>query len=507
MNILLVTPRSSLPISVRSQPSMALAYLGAISMRDGHRVRLIDQDVDNTPLDKVVAEFKPDVMAVTANTSQIKSAWRATEAVKTAAAREGRPCWVVAGGIHPTVLSDESLGKGTIDFIVQGEGEATWEHLTRVIEEANRSGLHHLSGDTSNNGARLGKSPFYEVDGIAWRDADGSIHHNKHRPAIADLDALPYPAYTLFDLDKYTNLQPTVDAQIGRTLNMYTSRGCPYRCTYCSQSVFPEKWHCRSPENVVTEWERLIKEFGATEIGILDDIFNIDRKRVIKICELLIAKKLNHVPWIMINGIRANLADREVLGMMKKAGCKRTAFGVETGNQIILDSIDKRLKLDQVRAAFKAARQVGLETIGFFMIGLPGDTEETIDETIEFACELDPVVANFSMTTPFPGTILYDQVKAHGKLLIDDYDDFLFFEGKARYEMGDLTPELMERKWREAYRRFYLRPHRIAQTLGRKSTWQHLPRVASMAARIVLPKPVSSALTRRDREATAVPTK
>ena len=178
----------------------------------------------------------------------------------------------------------------------------------------------------------------------------------------------------------------------------------------------------------------------------------------------------------MINGIRANLADEETLGRMKAAGCKRTAFGVESGNQVVLNSIDKKLDLDEVRAAFRAARKVGMETIGFFMIGLPGDTEATMDETIRLACELDPVVANFSMTTPFPGTTLYEQIKeaerqGRGRLLITDWDNFIFLEGRARYELDGLTAELQERKWKEAYRRFYLRPKRVLQTLLRKSTW------------------------------------
>ncbi len=156
---------------------------------------------------------------------------------------------------------------------------------------------------------------------------------------------------------------------------------------------------------MVAEWRWLVRELGAAEIGVLDDSFNINRQRVLEICQALVDEGLHHVPWIMINGIRANLADEELLGAMKRAGCIRTAFGVESGNQAILDAVvDKHLTLDQVRSAFRAARAVGLETIGFFIIGLPGETEATMDDTIRFACELDPLVANFSIATPFPGT-------------------------------------------------------------------------------------------------------
>jgi anaerobic magnesium-protoporphyrin IX monomethyl ester cyclase len=214
----------------------------------------------------------------------------------------------------------------------------------------------------------------------------------------------------------------------------------------------------------------------------LDDSFNIDRQRVLAICQRLVDEGLSHVPWIMINGIRANLADEEVLGAMKRAGCIRAAFGVESGNQAILNTVvDKQLTLDQVRSAFKAARTVGMETIGFFIIGLPGETEETMDDTIRFACELDPVVANFSIATPFPGTQMYETVQAQGQMLAETWDDFVFFEGRARFEMPNLPAELVERKWKEAYRRFYLRPRRVARTLTRKETWLRLPRTARMA--------------------------
>jgi radical SAM superfamily enzyme YgiQ (UPF0313 family) len=331
--------------------------------------------------------------------------------------------------------------------------------------------------------------------GITYQATDGKIRHTMERPSVADLDALPFPAYKYFKMDRYSSLQPAIDAiDKGKSFSMMTSRGCPYRCTFCSQSVMAEKWRARSPENVVEEWKHLVYDLGAQEIGILDDSANIDRKRLYHLSELLIKEGLHKkADWIMINGIRANLADEELLAKMKEAGCKRVAFGVETGDEDILESIDKRVTHDQIKQAFKNARKVGLETVGFFIIGLPGDNEATMEKTIKFACELDPIVANFSMMTPYPGTKVWEQVHRNGgRMLVKDWQDYVFFEGKARFEMGETTAELQERKWKEAYRRFYLRPHRIAMTLMRKSTWQHLPRTLRMAANIVLPKKTKS---------------
>lgn len=472
MRILLVNPKSKLPIETRTSPSMALAYLGATSLRRGDEVRVWDGDVERIPLPRVVAEFRPHVVGITANTTQIKSAWAAACQVK-----EVAQVPIVLGGPHPTVLPEESAGRPEVDVVVRSEGEATWEELTDTLD---RLGLAERGYEAVRDQA---VEALRHVLGITFRDEDGAVHSTPDRPTIADLDSLPWPAWHLFRLDRYTNLQPTLDHVEGYSLPILTSRGCPYRCTYCSQ-IMERRWRMRSAENVVAEWRWLVREVGAAEIGVLDDSFNIRRDRVLRICDLLIQEGLSHVPWIMINGIRANLADEELLGRMRQAGCIRTAFGVESGNQQILDSIiHKQLTLDQVRAAFRAAKKVGMETIGFFIIGMPGETEETMEDTIRFAIELDPLVANFSMATPFPGTELYEIVKREGKILAEDWDDFLFYEGKARFAMPGLPAELVERKWREAYRRFYMRPKRVLRTLARKQTWLDLPRALRVAWR------------------------
>jgi anaerobic magnesium-protoporphyrin IX monomethyl ester cyclase len=465
VRILLVNPKSKLPIDTRTSPSLGLAYLAAVSEAEGHPVCIHDGDVEETPLESILREFEPDLVGITANTTQITAAWRDAELVKSVS-----DALVVLGGPHPTTLPEESAAKPGIDLVVRSEGETTWLDLISTRES---------TGSLST---------LDEIAGITYRRPDGTLGSTPERRPIAveDLDTMPYPAWHLFKLERYTNLQPAIDQVKGLSLPILTSRGCPYRCSYCSQ-IGPRRWRARSVDSVVAEWRWLVQEQGAAEIGVLDDSFNIDRQRVLDICQRLVEEGLNRVPWIMINGIRANLADEQVLGAMKQAGCIRAAFGVESGNQRILDSVvDKHLTLDQVRSAFRAARTVGMETIGFFIVGLPGETEQTMEDTIRFACELDPVVANFSIATPFPGTQMYETVQAQGRILAETWDDYVFFEGKARFEMPGLPAELVERKWKEAYRRFYLRPKRIARTLARRETWLRLPRTARMAWRTVV---------------------
>jgi anaerobic magnesium-protoporphyrin IX monomethyl ester cyclase len=474
VRILLVNPKSRLPIDTRTSPSLGLAYLAAVTEQRGDEVQIHDGDVEDQLLASVLREFEPQVVGITANTTQITAAWRDAELVKSLS-----NALVVLGGPHPTSLPEESAARPSVDVVVHSEGEATWLELL----------------DTWETGClKQDDSPFSDlsilrsVAGITFQNNGREIVNTPNRSPIPveELNQMPFPAWHHFKLDRYTNLQPTVDRVDGLSLPILTSRGCPYRCSYCSQ-IGPRLWRARSADSVLAEWRWLVEEKGAAEIGVLDDSFNIDRQRVLEICRRLVDEKLNHVPWIMINGIRANLADEQVLGAMKRAGCRRTAFGVESGNQGILDSVvDKHLTLDQVRSAFRAAQAVGLETIGFFIIGMPGETEATMDDTIRFACELNPMVANFSIATPFPGTDMYHTVQAGGRILAETWDDFVFFEGKARFEMPGLPADLVERKWKEAYRRFYLRPRRIVRTMVRKETWLRLPRTTRMAWRTVV---------------------
>jgi len=481
LRVLLINPRFQLPIDTRTTPHLGIAYLAAVSERRGDEVRVFDMDVEDVGLADVAREYQPEIVGITSNTPQVKQGWRAAREIKAVL-----DVPIVQGGPHVSALPEEAASRQEIDLVARGEGEDTWIELCGVIERAKADNPHFKTRELLDPVGKM----LDGVRGITYQATDGIIHHTPERPAIADLDTLPFPAYKYFKMECYTSLQPAIDAiEMGKSYSIMTSRGCPYRCTFCSQSVMAEKWRARSAKNVVQEWRHLIENLGAQEIGVLDDSANIHRQRVHELCDLLIAEKLNHVPWIPINGIRANLADEDLLRHMKQAGCIRVAFGVETGDEEILKSIDKRVTHAQIRAAFKNAKRVGLETVGFFIIGLPGDNEATMERTIRFACELDPLVANFSMLTPYPGTQVWEQVHRNGgRMIVKDWQDYVFFEGKARYEIGATTAELQERKWKEAYRRFYLRPHRIAMTLVRKSTWQHFPRTLRMALKIVLPK-------------------
>ncbi len=480
MRVMLINARSRLPIDTRTTPHLGLAYLGAVSERRGDEVKIFDADVEDGSVTDAVREFDPHLVGITANTSQVKQAWRTAQAVKSV-----KDVFLVLGGPHPSVLPAESAERPEVDLVVRGEGEDIWLDISNVVDGLLAAGADATAGRILDPQA----DPFADLFGVTYQTADGQMHHNPDHPPVADLDALPWPAYHLFKMERYTNLQPATDSIEGaRSFSLLTSRGCPYRCTYCSQSIMPQQWRARSPQNVLAEWRHLVEDLGAQEIGVLDDTANVRMQRLMDLSDLLIENNLDHVPWIFVNGIRANLVNRELLARMKAAGLKRTAFGVESGDPEILAALNKKIDMETIRQAFRDAKMVGLETIGFFIIGLPGETEETMERTIRFAIELDPMIANFSMMTPFPGTQVYEMVKENGHFLMKDWDDYVFFEGKARYEMGELTAELVERKWREAYRRFYLRPGRVLRTVTRKDFWLNWRRTFRMAFRTLFPR-------------------
>jgi len=467
MKVLLVSPISDL-WNERKHVPLGLGYLAAVMLQAGHEAQIFDAAVEPGPLAERLDRGKFDVVGVTSTTPLIDEAWRAAGAAKQ------RGALTILGGPHLTLMPDESLERPDVDLVVRGEGEDTLLEILALLAQ-NPGQL------TDSGGCVFPKEPWSRIRGISFRSLDGEVVHTTNRPLRKDLDSLPFPAHLLLDISRYTNLQPLTDGldPHARAYTIVTSRGCPYNCVYCSKAITGRTWRPRSPENVAAEWRWLVRDLKATEIGVTDDSMTTDLDRAKTICRMLIGEGLNTVPWITIHGIRAGDTDLELLQLMKQAGCRRVGFGVESGNQRILDSIKKKQTIEEVRAAFLNARQAGLETMGFFIFGLPGEDETTMDDTIRLAIELEPDMANFMIAAPYPGTEMYDKVLKEGRLFSHNWRDFAIHDEKARFEIGDVTAELVERKWHEAYRRFYLRPSRIWRKATNPRFWQDIPAVAN----------------------------
>jgi anaerobic magnesium-protoporphyrin IX monomethyl ester cyclase len=461
MKILLVYPQAKI-WNMPKQIPLGLATIGAVLLKAGHEVKVFDAAIEKRNLKSIFQKNKFDLIGLSATTPLIKNAWELATVIKKISKAP-----IVIGGPHVSALSDESLEQKGIDFVVRGEGEETILEICEMI---------------------LGKRKKEQILGLSYKNK-GKIVHNPARPLIKNLDDLPFPAYHLFKVEKYSITQPLRDRQTDKARAFYimTSRGCPYGCVYCYKGICGRSWRPKTAERVVEEWEYLVRDLRATEIGVQDDVFNLNRVRAMKICDLLIKKGLNNVPWITNNGIRADKVDLELLKKMKEAGCKRVAFGVESGSQKILDKIKKQLTLSQIEKAFKLAKKVDLEIMGFFMFGNLDENDKTMEQTIKFAIKLNPDIAHFSIATPFPGAPLYEEILKNGQLLNTDWNDFGILEGKGMFKLGEVTPKLVSQKWHESYRKFYLRPSRLFQEIKRFDNWLNFKLLFNAGKRYFLP--------------------
>jgi radical SAM superfamily enzyme YgiQ (UPF0313 family) len=455
MRIILASPEAKV-WSERKHIPLGLGYLAGVLREGGHEVMIYDAAIEEVGveayIDAAAARGKPyQLIGVTATTPLISDAWEMARLSKK------RGLTTVLGGPHLTIMPMESLQPPHdqyVDYVFKGEAEYAFLELVNVLEAQRQPGL---------------------LPGIHFRRGD-EIIASPESPMIPDLDKLPFPAHDLFKIDRYTNLQPLTDGldRYARSFTILTSRGCPYKCTFCSKPVTGDTWRARSVENVVQEWKWLVNGLGATEIGMTDDIWNLKLPRAKELCRRLVEEGLNTVPWVTVHGMKVNHTDLELFQLMKAAGCKRVGFGVENGDeQMLRNVIRKGQTLDQVREAFANAKAAGLETMGFFIFGMPGDNEESMEKTIQLALELDPKLANFMLAAPFPGTVMYDMIQEGGQVFADKWEDFAIHEQKARFTMNQgYDADLVIKKWREAYRRFYLyRPERVWEKMMFKENW------------------------------------
>jgi len=304
-------------------PPLGLAYLAAVLERDGHEVGIFDLGLDpDVPVaDGVqrVCAFGPHVVGITAMTSLYHGALETAILLK---ANLGRP--IVLGGPHATVYPERVLRESpVIDYVVRGEGEETILELVRALGEDDRD----LGG----------------INGLTYRLRD-EIISNPDRELIRDLDALPFPARHLFELKRYGLCTPDGQSMV----TVLSSRGCPYNCSYCFKGIVGRTYRQRSPENIIAELRQVIDEYGIRNFYFIDDLFTLNQKRLDVLTGRFIAEKLD-IRWQCLG--RVDRVDAEGLRKMYAAGCRRIHYGIESGNQEVLQRIGKRIRLDQVRQA------------------------------------------------------------------------------------------------------------------------------------------------------------
>ena len=387
--ILLINP--PYPMEELPTPPFGLMSLAAYLLEKGFEVIIDDYIVNpysRARVRRMVREFKPDVIGSTGVTMNIKAALR----ILGAYGEESPDAAIMMGGPHVSFDAQAILSENDfIDYIIRGEGEETCDEL-----------LNNLDDGAAHRGIR----------GISYRE-NGVVIHNEKRDFIRDINILPYPARHLVQLSKYKAL--------GMPLNMLTSRGCPYECIFCVGSkMVGRRVRYFDVKRVVDEFEMLSK-MGFKQINFVDDLFTSNRKRCILICEEIMRRGIKHT-WTAF--ARVDTVNEELLRIMKSAGCTMLCFGVESGVQEILNSIKKKTTLEKIREAMKVCVEAGIEPMASYIMGLPGETPETVRQSMDFARTL---CANygFHILSPFPGTEVRDKAESYGiRILTSDWDKY-----------------------------------------------------------------------------------
>jgi anaerobic magnesium-protoporphyrin IX monomethyl ester cyclase len=377
MNILLINP----PLyGVDSEPRfpLGLGYIASVLRNDGHSIQIIDANAFKLTDDQIVkmaSSNKFDAIGLTGLITQFKQVQRLASIIK----KTNFKTPIVLGGGLASAAPEVILNKTGVDIVVVGEGERTASELFQVIE----------------NGGRL-----ENVSGLVFKNDDTILNTGPRKP-IGEVSSLPFPAWDLFPMERYFN--KSVMCMPKRWISIITTRGCPYQCTFCFHGIFGHRYRARTAENVFKEIELLHQKYGVTGFVFEDDTFVLDKKRIYGLCHLITESKLK-IYW-MCNA-RIDLVDEELVKKMKKVGCVIISYGIESGNQTQLDKIKKGITVEQAYKVIDMTKKAGILTHGFIMIGTPGETIGTINDSINF-CKRAGLQAEFTFLTPIPGSRIY----------------------------------------------------------------------------------------------------
>ena len=411
-------------------PPLNLMYLASSLENASFSVKIVDDDLLQMGYEKVsqlAAKLNPQIIAITATTSTIKTALKYMKLIKKLLPNS----LYVIGGPHPTFMPQEVLNESVLDVVVLGEGEETLVDLTRKYIDKNSRDL----GD---------------IRGIAYQDVySGNVKFTQPRPLIEDLDSLPLPARHLIPFESY-------GISKDQSGGMITSRGCVFACGYCSSSlIMGKKFRSRSPENVVDEIEELLYKYKIRDIAFMDDTFMLNKRRANDIAQEIEDRNLD-VSFVASS--RVDMVDYNLLKKLKRSGMSTLYYGVESGSQRILNLMKKGITLKQAEDAVCSAKDAGLNVLTSFILGYPGETADDINKTIDFSIKLNPDYSQFSILTPFPGTPIYHELNKNGLISTSNWEEYTVLEPILEYEKMGLTKGMVKRKLIEAYLKFYARP-------------------------------------------------
>lgn len=433
-------------------PPLGLAYLAAVLEEEGIDVSITDGS-RGLPLADVMGELKryePDIVGISCTTPTFLDAIELAEAVR----RTFPKAITVLGGAHVTAIPQEAMLEEAFDVGVVGEGEITFLELVREIEDK----------------GGLGKVDLEQINGLAFRRDGQLVVLTPPRERIKDLDTVPHPARHLLPPPSAYRPTPASYRKLPLAV-MMTSRGCPYGCTFCDRGVFGNYVRVHSPERVLDEIEELVGRYGVREIRFFDDTFTIKRKNVEKVCEMIIERGLRF-PWTCLT--RVNTVDKDLLRLMKEAGCWQVLYGLESGDPRMLDVLNKGSSVEQNAQAVQWALEVGLGVRGDFIIGTPGETMESLENTLAFTKRIGLDYAHFNKFVPYPGTELYERLLVEGYQFDTKNLPPIVDHAAVLYVPDGMTREQLKEFLDRAHREFYLRPSHIIRRLLRTGSWHEL---------------------------------
>jgi len=433
---------------------LGLGYIGSYLEQNNHQVIIIDANAECLSDKQIIVrvqKYLPDIIGFSATTPAFIHAKRLIKKLK----KEFSNIKIIIGGAHITAVPEDAISNCNADIGVIGEGEKTTIELIKYFENRQKTSLLKIKGIVYKNGQRVIKTQPREY----WKN----------------IDEIPFPArHLMLPLKK---LQPVpASFKYLPSTHLITSRGCPSRCTFCDRAVFGTRFRAASPKRVVEEIEEIVYKYGAKDYKFFDDTFTLNKKRTYEICDEIINRKLDKIPWACLTKVKA--VDLDLLKYMKRAGCWQVLYGLESGDDRMLKLLKKGNTVEDNKKAVMWAHKAGLNIRADFIVGTPGETIESLYSTLNFALSLPLGYAHFNKFIPLPGTEIYRQlIEQRG------VNDFYNYNKESSsitalttvdFVPDGLDPEIYKKFLVYAHKKFYLRPSYIFRRLRSISSLDQL---------------------------------
>lgn len=444
-----------------SQPPLGILYLASVASKRGHFVRAIDADVESYDLDhlvKIIIEGCYDLVCITATSPIFHKAVRLAEDLKSRGYKQP----VVIGGEHINIFRKTAF-ENCFDFGFFGESDVTFGKFLEILE--------------------TGSDDFSDMKGFIYR-RNGQIFETSQADRIKDLDVLIYPALNLLRIDKYVMTFAKYKKRM--YLPIMASRGCPFKCVYCSEPLTNPTVRFRSAENVVDEMEKWKKDLLVSHFFFIDSNLTLDRQRIAEICELILKRNLK----ITFEGwTRANLVDKEILTLLRNAGLIRMSYGIESGDPEVLKIIHKEVSQESILKAIKLTDDLGIEVACSLMLGLPGDTKASVERTISFVKNIPQILyTNFSIANPYPGTKMLEWARSgkYGmRLAVEKFSDYRRYDFSP-ISVNDLSQSDLVRIQKIGLLKMHFTVKRIFAAVKMLGVFELVKLILSFCKRVVL---------------------